>query len=75
MKPVFPASDRGGVSHDTLFHQLRDLLVGNGVDINDVIMSPSLIRDMRGGEQLAIAADIKVNKSIYGNTVTVCGSQ
>ena len=59
MKPVFPASDRGGVSTNTLFHQLHDLLVGNGVDMKNVIMSPTLIGGLRGDAQLSVAADIK----------------
>ena len=60
MKACFPASDRGGVSNDVLFNQLRNLLVGNGMDMKDVVMSPSLIRDMQGKEQLKIADGIKV---------------
>ena len=60
MKPAFAAADRGKVSNDTLFNIFRDMLVGNGVDMKDVVMSPSLIRQMRGEEQVRVANDIKV---------------
>ena len=64
MKPAFAAADRGKVSHETLFNIFRDMLVGNGVDMKDVVMSPSVIRQMRGEEQIRIADHIKVHLSV-----------
>ena len=60
IKPIIPAADRTDDSNDDLFYKLKDLLVGNGVDLDDVFLSPSLIGDIRREVHLATGIEIKV---------------
>ena len=60
MKPVVFACDRADLSEDEIFHILSSLLVGNGVDIDDVIISPSIIKELRREVHLETDAAIKV---------------
>ena len=60
IKAVIPAADRFGDSDEALFYKLKALLVGNGVDLNDVFLSPSLIREIRREVHLKTGDTIKV---------------
>ena len=58
IKTVLPAANRFGNSSDNIFHILRDLLVGNKVDMNDVFLSPSLIDTIHGVMHLKTSDDM-----------------
>jgi phosphoribosyl-ATP pyrophosphohydrolase len=59
MKATIIACDRAGLSDDFIFH-LCTFLVSNGVDIDDVIISPSIISQLRRELHLETDAAIKV---------------
>ena len=67
MKPVVFACDRANLSEDYIFHILCSLLVGNGVNIDDVIISPSIIKELRREVQLETDATIKVEQVCMAN--------
>ena len=60
IKPMIPAADRACISDEALFYVLKAQLVGNGVDLNDVFLSPSLIKEIRREVHLETGAAIKV---------------
>ena len=64
IKTVLPVADRFGNSSDNIFHILRDFLVGNKVDMNDVFLSPSLIDTIRGEMHLETDSVIKVSNTM-----------
>ena len=61
MKATIIACDRGDISNDMIFHILSTLLVSNGVDLNDVIISPSIISQLRREVQLETDSAIKAS--------------
>ena len=65
IKPIIPAADRTDDSNDDLFYKLKDLLVGNGVNLDDVFLSPSLIGEIRREVHSANATEIKVGCVLY----------
>ena len=61
IKPMIPVADRIDDSNDDLFYLLKAMLVGNGVNLDDVFLSPSFIGDIRREVHTATGAAIKVN--------------
>ena len=64
IKPMIPAADRSDESNDDLFFLLKALLVGNGVNLDDVFLSPSLIGDIRREVHTMTGAEIKVRTCV-----------
>jgi hypothetical protein len=60
IKKLIPAADRARLSSEHLFRILSDLLTSNGVNLEDVILSPSTIMALRKEAELANDALIKV---------------
>ena len=61
IKPMIPVADRLDDSNDDLFYLLKAMLVGNGVDLDDVFLSPSFIGDIRREVHTETGAAIKVS--------------
>ena len=61
-RAVDSPADRGRISTDNLYYVLSALLTSNGVNLDDVVLSPSTIASIRREVELKNFASIKVGR-------------